>query len=483
MSLKQQVLSAGRWTTTSTVLCSGLHLAQTVVLARLLAPADFGLMAAAGAVLAVVGLFSDFGLSRALVHFALPPAPVLSTLYWLNLGAGIALMLAIIAAAPTIAALYQEPALVPVLAAISVVFPIAASCQQFKALAEKELRFSVLASNEMASTGIGVASAFLVAWLDGGVYALVAGVVATATASAVLTWLRLSHGYRPRWHLSLFEARPYLRFGRFVVGEGLANTVHVQADVLIGALALGPASIGQYSLPRDVSLRLARTVVNPVVTRIGFPLMARLQDDLSALKSVYLQTLRMTTSINFPMYVALAVFAEEVVALLFGNQWTDAAAYLRVLAVAGLVRSVGNPIGSLLHAAGRVRLAFWWNVAMMILLPTIYAVGVAVGGLEGLAWAVLISQALIALPLWRFMVYPLCGATLAEYLAALAPALATALLAGGAAAGARGLVNGSVTRLALGCLVGAVVYVALSLKFNRSWVVTVLQVLKPSPSR
>src|SRR5690606_14126070 len=152
VSLKQQVLSAGRWTTTSTVLCSGLHLAQTVVLARLLAPADFGLMAAAGAVLAVVGLFSDFGLSRALVHFALSPAPVLSSLFWLYRVVAIALMLAIIAAAPTIAALYQEPALVPVLAAISVVFPIAASCQQFKALAEKEFRFSVLSFNDMAST-------------------------------------------------------------------------------------------------------------------------------------------------------------------------------------------------------------------------------------------------------------------------------------------------------------------------------------------
>ena len=89
--------------------------------------------------------------------------------------------------------------------------------------------------------------------------------------------------------------------------------------------------------------------------------MAKSQNDLILLKSIYLKTILMTASINFPIYFGLFVFSPEVVAIVFGEQWTASAPLLRILSFWGLLRSIGNPVGSLIFAVGRADLAFKWN--------------------------------------------------------------------------------------------------------------------------
>ena len=100
----------------------------------------------------------------------------------------------------------------------------------------------------------------------------------------------------------------------------------MQADVFIGGLLSGTGALGLYSLPRDLSLRIALTI-NPIVTRVGFPVMAKSQGNIDQLKSIYLQVLRMTASINFPIYVAFALFSKEIVVLLLGERWQGSATY------------------------------------------------------------------------------------------------------------------------------------------------------------
>lgn len=483
VNLKQKALSAGRWTAVSAMLRSALHLLQMMILARLLVPADFGLMAVAGALLAAINLFSDLGLSRALVHFPMPSRKVLSSLYWLNLATGVLLMLLLAAAAPGISALYNEPALIPLLLIISLMFPLSAFGQQFRAIAEKELRFAALARIEIPSSLAGFAAAVFVAWSGGGANAFATGIVVTAASSSLLACLRLRGHYGPSCHARLSETLPYVRFGGYLIGENFATTVRTQADVFVGGLILGPSAMGVYALPRDVCLRIAHTVINPVVTRVGFPVMAHVQHDRASLKSIYLQILRITASFNFPVYVALGVFAPEAVALLFGSQWEGAVLYLRIFAAWGLIRSVGNPIGSLLHAAGRVRLAMGWSLFLLLLLPPLFWLGAKTYGLEGLAWIMLAIQALLFLPVWRFLVYPLCGVRFAEYIGQIIPALVAALVAGGLALMASSFATNILYRLALGLITHSAAYLALSLWLNKSWIATVLEMLRLKPVR
>jgi O-antigen/teichoic acid export membrane protein len=210
-------------------------------------------------------------------------------------------------------------------------------------------------------------------------------------------------------------------------------------------------------------------LVNPVITRVGFPVMSRVKDDRDQLKSIYLQTLRLTASVNFPMYVALGLFANEIVGLLYGPRWHPAAQYLRVLAAWGLVRSVGNPVGSLLYAVGRARLAFWWNVALLVVSPPILWAAASVAGLMGLAWGLLGLNLMIVVPMWRLLLNPACGVRFDEYLSAITAPLLIAGASGFAAWIATVGIHGSIARLAIGGGVGGIVYVGLSYLYNRAW--------------
>jgi O-antigen/teichoic acid export membrane protein len=241
-----------------------------------------------------------------------------------------------------------------------------------------------------------------------------------------------------------------------------------QAEVLIAGMMVSPAALGFFSVPRDLSMRIAMTV-NPVITRVGFPVMSRLQDDISALKYVYLQTLRMTTSVNFPIYVALALFADEIVALLYGPQWKNAVMYLRALAAWGMLRSVGNPVGSLLHAVGAVKRALLWNSVLLMVVPLLYWFSINGWGLGGLAAGLVLVQAGLILPTWHFLVRPFCGAAAGEYLRQITTPLQLALVSGLAAWLATEAFPHGVLRLAIGSAVGGLVYALLSYVFNRQW--------------
>ena len=478
MSLRKATFSASRWTTASTLFRSFVQIAQTVVLARLLAPADFGLMAVALAALAIVRMFVDLGISNALIHFPRPAASALSTLFWLNLGAASLLMLIFAAFAWPLALFYQQPGLLPVGGLISLVLPVSAAGQQFRVMAEKELRFSTLAVIEVIAALCGFLAALLVAWMDGGVYALVASMLVAATVSSGLAWSRLSSGLRPDLTFRLAEARPYLHYGMYRLGGMLFNTLHGQADVLIGGAIVGTSAMGVYTVPRDQSLLLANSVVNPVVTRVGLPVMALVQDDLPRLREIYLRTLRMTSSINFPVYALLSVWADDVVAILLGSQWQAAGHFLRVFAIWGLVRSIGNPVGSLLYATGQVRRVFWWNLVLLLLLPPIMFLGASLDGLYGLAWAMLSIQLLIFYPIFHVQVRPACGARFGEYAGQLLPALAGAVVSVLPSIALLTLLPaGPWLHVILGGVASGATYLAMSYWLNRQWLDAMLELV------
>lgn len=480
MSLRKSAFSAGRWTAASLLTRALLQIAQTVVLARLLAPGDFGLMAIIGAIYAVVYLFVDFGLSNALIHFPQPSPAVLSTLYWLNIGAAVLMMLIFAALAWPLALVYQQASLTSAMLIMSLALPLAALGQQFRVIAEKELRFATLGIIEVAAAVCGFLAALVVAFLGGGVYSLIAGILVTAGTSSALAWMFLSKGLRPSFQLELPAVVPFLRYGSYRLGDTLCNSIQTQMDVLIGGAVVGAAAMGVYTLPREQALRLANTVINPIVTRVGLPVMAKVQGDRAALKSLYLRTLRMTSSVNFPIYTALALWADEIVAVLLGDQWRDAGHFMRVFAVWGLIRSTGNPVGSLLYATGQVRRAFWWNLGQLIFVSGLLWLAAARYGIEGLALAMLLVQVLIFYPLFRVLVQAVCGVRFQEYIGEMFPALATTAVAAGC-----GLLVTSIlpleplTVLVFGGFTLAVTYVGVSFLFNKPWIDAAVELIGP----
>jgi len=446
---------------------AGLGFLQLAILARLLDPADFGMMAIVVAVIAFAQIFSDMGVSNAIVHHQQVSQEELSSLYWLNVSAGAGMMLLLILASPLIAWFYDAPLLQPLLMIVSISFLVVAIGQQLRVVAEKELRFADLARIELISAVFGFVVAVVWAFIWPSVFALVAGMIASSLMMMILSWRNLAGGWRPMRRLRLAEIRRFLGFGGYTMANNLVNTFNMQADIFIGGRFLSAQALGVYSLPRDLSLRVA-SVINPIVTRVGLPVMAKAQHDRMFLKNVYLKTLRMTASVNFPIYLAMAVFAPEVVALLFGPRWVEVVPLLRILALWGLLRSTGNPVGSLIFAVGRADLAFKWNLALLLMVPPLLWMGAQYGN-QGIALALLAMAVVFAVPGWYVLVRPLCGAGFIEYFQQLLIPLMVALLSSTIAYVAVWPFSDLGVRLGLGLSIGGVSYLILSRLLNRTW--------------
>lgn len=480
MTLREHALSASRWTASAVFFRAAVQFTQTAVLARLLAPSDFGLLAMSGTVVAVASLFADFGLSSALIHFPLPSKAIRSALYLLNIGVALLLALAMAAIAGPVAALYNQPFLTPVVMTLGLAFPLYAAGQQFRALAEKRLDFAALAKIDVTASVAGFGVAVTSALAGAGVYALVAGVLANAAVSSLLSTFLLGSGELQFRKMDFNGIGPFLGYGGHRVGEQVWNNLLQQADVFIASLSAGPGAVALYATPRNQCLSLANTIVNPVVTRVGLPIMARLQGSPDGLRNVYLKTMRFTASINFPLYGMLALFPSEVVTLFLGSQWIGAAPFLRIFALWGLIRSTGNPSGSLLYAVGMVRRAHAWNFFLLLAtLPTLWFAERR-WGLMGLAWTMLALQAGAFVAAWRFLIRPACGAGFIEYVNSLLPALLSASIAVGVGYAISAAISGSGHLETIACSAAACgTYLVASYALNRTWFNAMGELLRP----
>lgn len=481
MTLRQKTFSSVRWTTVAALFKALLQIAQVIILARLLLPSDFGLIAIVMAVMAFLGVFADAGISNAVIHYQNISREQSSSLYWLNVTMSTILACMLAAASPWLAGWYHEPAVAYLLLLAALAMVVASFAQQLRINAQKELRFAQLAKVEMAAAVCGFATAVISAWLGAGGYAVLLGSVASAIAGCGLAWGVLAQGWRPQFRMRLAEVSPFLRFGGYMIGNNLANSINNQIDVLLGGRLLGAQAMGLYNVPKSLTLNV-QMMINPIVHNVGLPVMAKAQHDVALLKQVYLLTMRMTASVNFPVYVAIALYAPEIVHFMLGSQWRDSTDLLRIFAVWGLLRSIGNPVGSLLFAIGKAKRAFGWNLALLLFTGPVVWYG-SQFGTQGMALAMTGLMAGLLVPGWYFLIRPSCGASLGEYFVQLLAPLLISVSAGLLSYRAVMEVADPFARISAGVLLEVLLYAGLSWFFNRAWVSTIFELLgrkKPS---
>ena len=454
-----------------------IQLCQMAILARLLSPSDFGLMAMVMAVMAFVHVFTDLGVSNAIIHHQDINQNELSSLYWLNVCVGFTLMsVLMVGSYPISVLLFNQPKLQPILILVSTSVLCIAFGMQLRIMAEKALRFSVVSKIEVIATFCGFLGSLVWALVSPSVYALVAGILLTELMKTVLLWLFARNEWLPDLRLNIGEIRRFLKFGSYVMANNFANSFNLQADVLIAGRLFPAATLGFYSLPRTLSLKVAG-VVNPVVSRVGLPVMAQAQNDRVFLKNVYLKTMRMTSSVNFPIYLAVAIFAKDIINLLFGSRWNESAPLLVLLACWGLVRSCGNPVGSLLLAVGRADLSFKWNMVLLLVIPpSLWCF--AEMGIKGLALGQVIVMLVLMVPAWYFLIKPNCGATASEYFGTLLVPFICSIPAVMAAAAISQILSGTLVRLLIGGALYLLVYVLASFFLNGDWLKAMYQLVK-----
>jgi lipopolysaccharide exporter len=425
MSVADRAYSSVRWTSVASLFKALLQFIQLVVLARLMPPSDFGVWALTASIVVFAVAFSDAGIGAAIVHYQQVSDKENSSLYWLNVIFGFFVCMALYLGAPFVADFYSDERLVLIVRLVSVSFLFNSIGQQLKVWLEKRLYFEKIAIVEMVASATGFVVALTAAWFGAGPFSMAYSSLAVSLSSCVAVWLVCYRFWHPSLHFDIVETFRFLRYGFGVVFNNMIGALSVNSDVVVGARVMGVDQIGIYGAPRNFCFQIG-LFINPIVTRVAFPVMAGLQGDVNKLASVYLKSIRMIAAVNVPVYFFLACFSDALIEIFFGKQWAGYGGVLTGLAAWGLLRGFLNPVSALLQATGHVSRLVWWNFIVAMCLPVCFYIG-AHGGAFFLALALSVSQLLIFPLSWIFLIKPCVPVGFSDYVLSSAIPLLIAL--------------------------------------------------------
>jgi O-antigen/teichoic acid export membrane protein len=437
-----------------------------VILARLLSPSDFGVVAMAWLVTGFAAIFRDFGTVRAVIQRRELPSALLDSVFWLNVGFGLAVAILIALLAPVIAVAMREPQLTGVLWLLALAFPIGSLGLVQQGLLERASRFRSVALIECCATFAGLATGVLAALGGWGVYSLV--------SQAIVVWIVVTAGlwaastWRPAWRCSLALIREIAGFSGNLAGSHIFNYFARNMDTVLIGRFLGATELGYYNLAYRLMMWPLQNI-SWVAGRAFFPALSRLQDDKPRLRLAYVRAAAAVFLATAPLTLGLFVLREPFVLAVMGERWLKVADLFFWLAPASMLQSVGATVGLLYVSTGRTDLMFKFGV--------FFGVAVVCGTVVGLQWGVEgVAAAYCATALilfWPRLAVPfrLVGLSVPAFLRRLAPtffvALLMALLIAAAAEHSAALVHAQWARLVLLAALGAALYVAVSMFVQR----------------
>jgi O-antigen/teichoic acid export membrane protein len=409
-----------------------LRVGSLMVLARVLGPKDFGLVGMVTAFTGVLTLFRDFGLSSAAVQRPTVSEEQISTLFWINILLGALLGLIMAAMAPVIAAFYDEPRLFAVTIVLAAGFLFNAAGIQHSALLQRQMRFTALAVISVLSLIVGSAIAVGGAEAGYGYWALVGMSVTTPLIATIGFWL--ATGWAPGMPHKRVEIRSMLHFGGILTLNGVVAYVAYNADKVMIGRFWGVDAIGIYGRAYYL-VTIPTDNLNSAVGEVAFSALSRLQHDPMRFKSYFLKGFSLILGLTLPITFACALFADDVVFVLLGPKWKDAAAIVRVIAPTIAICAVINPLGWLLYAKGLVGRSLKIALVFAPTMITGYVIGLPYGP-KGVAFAYSAVMMLWVVPFIFWCVHG-TAISLRDILLAVSRPLASGILAGGLAFGVR----------------------------------------------
>ncbi|WP_369833030.1 MOP flippase family protein [Cronobacter malonaticus] len=415
MSLRDKTISGAKWSAISTVIIISLGLVQMTILARLMDGHQFGLLTISLVIIALADTLSDFGIANSIIQRKSISNLELTTLYWLNVGLGIVVCAVVFLLRDLIAGVLHNPDLAPLIRTLAFAFVVIPHGQQFRALMQKELEFNKIGAIETFSVLAGFTFTVVSAqYWPVAMTAILGYLVNTAVRTALFGFFGRKI-YRPGLHFSLSSVSSNLKFGAWLTADSLVNYVNTNLSTLVLARILGAAVAGGYNLAYNVAV-VPPMKLNPIITRVLFPAFAKIQDDIDKLRVNFYKLLSVVGIINFPALLGLMVVSNNFVPLVFGEKWVSIVPILQLLCIVGLLRSIGNPIGSLLMAKARVDISFKFNVFKTFLFIPAIVAGGHLGGALGVTLGFLLVQIINTVLSYFIMIKPVLGSSYREYI-------------------------------------------------------------------
>ena len=476
MNLKKSAIRGLKWSTSARIGKQILQFVTLIILARLLNPEDFGLMASAMVVIGLANVFRDLGISAALIQRQEVTDDLYSSVFWISVLLGIIFMALLIILAPIIANFFNVSTLIPMLKVLSLSFLFSGFSIVQQAMMEKTFKFKNIAIFELSSTFIGALTGISFALLNYGVWSLVFQNLIFSFTLSLLIWLNFSQ--KPRFYFSFIEIKSIAKFSGNLAGFNILNYFVRNADYILIQKFLGEQQLGYYTLAYRLMLYPLQNV-SAVITRVMYPVLSKIQQDNDKFRNIYTKITNSIALLTFPLMLGLIAVSDNFVLVVFGIKWEPVTNLILILAPLGLIQSIYTPAGMIYQAKGRTDWWFRWGVVTGVLFITAFWIGLK-WGVIGVAMAYLIVNLITFYP-GLAIPFKLIELKVFDFIFSLNKNIIISLAMFVIVLCFKYVLNmylGITESLIISVIIGIVAYIGLSFKFNKEKINYVLESIK-----
>lgn len=423
-SLKQSFLKGVKWSFIGRMTNQALRFGLTVFLARILAPDDFGLFAMITVFTSFAVLLRDAGFGQSLIHIQDATKDDYDTVFRLNILIGVFLSLLFFLTAPLISGFYNEPLLIDLTRAISVIFLIQSLTGVNNIELKKNLEFKKIAFITNTSFLVSLVVTILLALKGYGVWCLVGKSISENIVVTVLTYLYTK--YRPGRNFSYSSLKKLWKYSLSLTSNKIVVYWMRNADNLMIGKFLSQKVLGEYNMGYRIMLFPIQNISH-VIAEVLFPAFSKIQNDLDKIKSIYLKVVQTIALIVFPLMVIIICIPNLFVKSVLGDKWIAIASFLPLLAVVSIPQSIFTISGSIYSSIGKPQIPLKINLFSLPLYVIGFYFGIKMDGVLGLVTFYVIINSLTFIPIYYFLAKSI-NLNLKNYIKNLTPIVLSCLL-------------------------------------------------------
>jgi PST family polysaccharide transporter len=370
-----------------------LTVATTIIVARILSPGDYGVVAMWAPIFAFVLLFQDFGFSTATIQAKTLTREQSNTLFWINIAASIVIAILLIIGAQIVGRFFGDPRVALVTAASASIALVSGLAIQHMALLNREMKFRELAVIAVASALAAAIATIVLAFYLRSFWALFLGNLASVVVQTILTWCLCR--WRPSGRVSIRQTRELLSFGTHIAAFNLVNFFSRNADNILIGKVWGASQLGLYD--RSYKLMMSPLqLINAPLSRVMLPVLSRLREEPDRYRKAYLASFQAILLATAPAAAVAVAASDQLVLLLLGPQWSAASPIFFWLSLIVIYQPAASSLGWLFISSGRSRAYAGWGIFFSLVTVAAFVIGLP-GGPIGVARAYFVVKVLVAL--------------------------------------------------------------------------------------
>ncbi len=397
-NLREKSIKGGLSTVGAQITSFALNIGSTVIMARMLLPNDYGLVAMVTSFTGFVLIFKDLGFAQAIIQRETITQKEVSMIFWLNFYISILLGGIVLLMGPALVVFYKEERLLPICIAYAIIAVLGGVSTLHSALLNRQMKFKALARITILSSFISLVGGLLLAYYQYGYWAIVAINLISALAQTVLLWMNCD--WRPSFSKIDKSIKEYVNFGAGVTGFNMINYFSRNLDNILIGKYIGIQPLGLYNKAYQL-LMLPISQLRDPLNAVGTPAMSSLLKQPEKYRTYYKEYLFLLSFFSLPIVVYLFVCSQPIIYVVLGPNWTSASKIFQLLAITALIQPIASTRGMILLSSGQSKRYFMWGIWNAVAVILAFFTGLQ-WGIEGIAIAYAVANYVILVPSLQF---------------------------------------------------------------------------------